>query len=102
MTGTNDISDKRKAIDFTFVADDFRAISCRLKRLAAWRPQWLSGGAGGCPLDELSARHLQDIGLERLDNETTWTDSRGAPLTALRDFDYRGRQACLAGRSDLA
>lgn len=91
MAETKDISTRRKAIDFSPVVDDFRAIRWRLKKLLAWRPHWPSGPGGDCPLDELSAAHLEDIGLKRLENEMTWVDSRGSPLTVVRDYDYRGR-----------
>lgn len=91
MAETSDISTKRRTIDFTPVAEDFRAISRRLKKLIAWRPYWPSAAPGECPLDELSAAHLEDIGLKRFDNEMIWVDSRGAPLWAARDYDYRGR-----------
>ena len=91
MAETSDISAKRKTIDFTPAIDDFRAISRYLKKLLAWRPQWPSAAAGECLLDELNAAHLEDIGLKRFDNEMIWVDSRGAPLRAVRDHDYRGR-----------
>ena len=91
MVEINDISTKRKATDFSPVVADFRAIGRRLRKLMAWRPQWPSADGGECPLDELSASHIEDIGLKRFENGMTWVDSRGAPLRAVRDYEYRGR-----------
>lgn len=91
MTVSSRDAGKRRLIDWTPVVTDLRAICGWLAQLVSRRPRWPRYDGGQCPLDELSEFHIHDIGLKRFEHHAMWADSRGAPLTAVREFEYRQR-----------